>query len=284
MRWWLWIHSPDAGLSLSKCSQCILFLWRLVWISVCPTLLWFRFLVWMLSRMQCLRYHSPYHFFANCSHIWRSHVCRNAGLWLHLPKEAIKTPNSVGTGKLPVRGSGGHPTFLQKCLFCAFDLSKRGNIFTAKFSSFFQQTESLFWMIIAREDQGMLALMDRTIMAVLPQWWFSEGLQSALHFVDMRNTADLSRTACTSWSCHWQTGSRDKEIAQLELNLQKTSVSNRVSRWIKQFSLRLLLQSLGKGQCRGSGTQSKVRPSYCSNLVLIRNFLFLSLNKRKKIP
>lgn len=84
-------------------------------------------------------------------------------------------------------------------------------------------------MIIAREDQGMLALMDRTITAVLPQWWFSEGLQSALHFMDMRNTADLSRTACTSRSCHWQTGPRDKEIAQLELNLQKTSVSNRVS-------------------------------------------------------
>lgn len=171
--------------------------------------------------------------------------------------------------------------------FCAFDLSKRGNICTAKFSSFLQQTESLFWMKIAWEDQGMFPLMDRTVVAALPRWCFREGLKSALHFMDMRNTADLSRTACTSWSCHWQTGPRDKEIAPLELNLQKRSVCHGESWWIQQFSLRLLLQVgtiLGKGQHKGSGTQSKVRPSYCSNPVLIRSFLFLLPNKRKKIP
>lgn len=44
----------------------------------------------------------------------------------------------------------------------------------------------------------MLALMYRTTMAVLPRWWLSERLKSALHFVDMRKAADLSRTACTS--------------------------------------------------------------------------------------
>lgn len=60
--WWLWIQSSNVRLSLSKYSQYILFLWKLVWISVCSTLFWFRFLVWMLSRIRCLRYHSPYRF------------------------------------------------------------------------------------------------------------------------------------------------------------------------------------------------------------------------------
>lgn len=165
-----------------------------------------------------------------------------SGSYYHLPKEAIKPPNSAGAGKLPARGSGGHPAFLKKIIF-----SKRGNIFTMEFLSFFQQIERLFQRIVTWDDQAMSTLTDDTRAAVLPWCWFSEGLKQALHLMRVKNATDFGRTeyafgdkcvtACLDELSNFPWGCSYRLISPLERGLKQ----------------------LGH---RGSETQSKVGPSY----------------------
>lgn len=204
----------------------------------------------MLLRIWCLRYHSPYRFLliapvfgrVTCAKLLNC-AC-TLGSYYHLSKEELKTLNGAGAEILPVRGSGGHPASLQKCLLCAFDLSKRGNVFTAKFLSFLHQAERLFQMIIIWDDQATFPLTNGTGVAVLPWQWFSEGLKSRIFIPWMWGT--------------WLT------LAGLRMPLEismSTTFLDELSAvpWGCSCRLILLLESrLRQLGHRGSETQSKV--------------------------
>lgn len=162
--------------------------------------------------------------FANCSHIWRSHVCQIAGLWLHSRVASNTSPKR----QLKLRTVQGQENCLSEALGVIRHSFK--NVFSVRLTFL---KEGIFLLLNFPLSSSKLkacfgwSLLERIRECLL--WWIewswqfcpgggSEGVKSALHFVErcwsQQDYMHLLILSLANWSQRQRTSSTWAESAE----------------------------------------------------------------------
>lgn len=128
--------------------------------------------------------------FANCSHIWRSHVCQIAGLWLHSrvasstsPKRQLKLQTVQGQENCLSEALGVIRHSFKNVFSVRLTFLKEGIFLLLNFPLSSSKLKACFgWSLLERIRECLLWWIEWS-------WQFcpgggSEGVKSALHFVE----------------------------------------------------------------------------------------------------